>query len=289
MMAAAEYARERRHPLLRHLLRLPVGGRRVRAQRLRPRRRRLDRVSTRDTPHKVIYKLRDLLGVDDLGGTMRLGTLRLRARRRARSRGGIYGDDDDPRAPPPPLRVQLPLRDDARPSTACASRAARPTASSSRSPSCPDHPWFVAVQFHPEFKSKPLAPASAVRGLRRARASSTGSGARRASRRPGGSRGRALVTREPAARRPTGSGARSRASGPLFLIAGPCVIESGRIPHRVAARLRRSRGALGMPFVFKASYDKANRSSLGSFRGPGLERGPRDPGRACASATACRS
>ena len=51
--------------------------------------------------------------------------------------------------------------------TACGSRASRPTASSSRSPNCPDTRGIVAVQFHPEFKSKPLQPASAVRRLRR--------------------------------------------------------------------------------------------------------------------------
>jgi 2-dehydro-3-deoxyphosphooctonate aldolase (KDO 8-P synthase) len=59
----------------------------------------------------------------------------------------------------------------------------------------------------------------------------------------------------------------------LFLIAGPCVIESPTHPHRVAARLRSITRPLGIPWIFKASYDKANRSSLGSYRGPGLARG----------------
>jgi 2-dehydro-3-deoxyphosphooctonate aldolase (KDO 8-P synthase) len=59
----------------------------------------------------------------------------------------------------------------------------------------------------------------------------------------------------------------------LFLIAGPCVIENARHPHQVAARVKGIADALGMTYVFKASYDKANRSSLASFRGPGLERG----------------
>ena len=59
----------------------------------------------------------------------------------------------------------------------------------------------------------------------------------------------------------------------LFLLAGPCVIESERHPHLVARRLKAITGRLGLPFVFKASYDKANRSSLGSYRGPGMERG----------------
>jgi len=61
--------------------------------------------------------------------------------------------------------------------------------------------------------------------------------------------------------------------GGLFLIAGPCVIESPRHPGQVAARLKDITGELGIPLIFKASYDKANRSSLGSYRGPGLERG----------------
>ena len=61
--------------------------------------------------------------------------------------------------------------------------------------------------------------------------------------------------------------------GPLFLIAGPCVIENPRHPGQVAARLKDITGELGIPLIFKASYDKANRSSLGSYRGPGIERG----------------
>jgi 2-dehydro-3-deoxyphosphooctonate aldolase (KDO 8-P synthase) len=65
----------------------------------------------------------------------------------------------------------------------------------------------------------------------------------------------------------------SRRSGPFFLIAGPCVIENARHPGKVAARLKEITGELGIPLVFKASYDKANRSRLGSYRGPGIERG----------------
>jgi 2-dehydro-3-deoxyphosphooctonate aldolase (KDO 8-P synthase) len=65
----------------------------------------------------------------------------------------------------------------------------------------------------------------------------------------------------------------SRRSGPFFLIAGPCVIENSRHPAQVAVRLREITSALGIPFIFKASYDKANRSSLGSYRGPGIDEG----------------
>ena len=61
--------------------------------------------------------------------------------------------------------------------------------------------------------------------------------------------------------------------GPLFLIAGPCVIENPKHPGQIAARLKDICGDLGIPLIFKASYDKANRSSLGSYRGPGVDRG----------------
>jgi 2-dehydro-3-deoxyphosphooctonate aldolase (KDO 8-P synthase) len=63
------------------------------------------------------------------------------------------------------------------------------------------------------------------------------------------------------------------AERPFFLIAGPCVIESEALVLEVAGRLRDITGKLGIPFVFKASFDKANRSSRKSFRGPGLEAG----------------
>jgi 2-dehydro-3-deoxyphosphooctonate aldolase (KDO 8-P synthase) len=60
---------------------------------------------------------------------------------------------------------------------------------------------------------------------------------------------------------------------PLFLIAGPCVIESEALVIEVAGRLRELTAKLGVPFIFKASFDKANRSSQKSFRGPGIEAG----------------
>ena len=62
---------------------------------------------------------------------------------------------------------------------------------------------------------------------------------------------------------------------PFFLIAGPCVIESQGLVLEVAAELREITGRLAVPFIFKASFDKANRSSAASFRGPGLEAGLR--------------
>ena len=62
---------------------------------------------------------------------------------------------------------------------------------------------------------------------------------------------------------------------PLFLIAGPCVVESEGLTLSIAAQLKELTTELGVPFVFKASYDKANRSSRESYRGPGIEEGLR--------------
>ena len=60
---------------------------------------------------------------------------------------------------------------------------------------------------------------------------------------------------------------------PLFLIAGPCVIESATLAEETAGMLKELCAALGMGFIYKSSFDKANRSSANSFRGPGLEQG----------------
>ena len=60
---------------------------------------------------------------------------------------------------------------------------------------------------------------------------------------------------------------------PLFLIAGPCVIESPALTQEIAGKLKEITARLGIPYIFKASYDKANRSSRASFRGLGIEAG----------------
>jgi 2-dehydro-3-deoxyphosphooctonate aldolase (KDO 8-P synthase) len=65
------------------------------------------------------------------------------------------------------------------------------------------------------------------------------------------------------------------ADRPFFLIAGPCVVESEGLVLDTAGKLRELTGRLGIPFIFKSSFDKANRSSRSSFRGPGLEGGLR--------------
>ena len=62
---------------------------------------------------------------------------------------------------------------------------------------------------------------------------------------------------------------------PLFLISGPCVVESEQLQVDVAGQLKEITSALGINFIFKSSFDKANRTSLGSFRGPGMEEGLR--------------
>ena len=60
---------------------------------------------------------------------------------------------------------------------------------------------------------------------------------------------------------------------PFFLIAGPCVIESEQLQMDVAGQLKEITSALGIPFIFKSSFDKANRSSGSTFRGPGIDKG----------------
>ncbi|HEY5776306.1 MAG TPA: 3-deoxy-8-phosphooctulonate synthase [Xanthomonadales bacterium] len=62
---------------------------------------------------------------------------------------------------------------------------------------------------------------------------------------------------------------------PFFLIAGPCVIESEQLALDTASQLKEITGRLGIPFIYKSSFDKANRSSMDSFRGPGMEEGLR--------------
>ena len=62
---------------------------------------------------------------------------------------------------------------------------------------------------------------------------------------------------------------------PLVVISGPCVIEDTRTTLEIATYLRDLTEELGLPFIFKASYDKANRTSIGSYRGPGITEGLR--------------
>ncbi len=61
--------------------------------------------------------------------------------------------------------------------------------------------------------------------------------------------------------------------GPFFLIAGPCVIEDEETTLKVAAFLKETSDEMDIPVIFKTSYDKANRTSLDSYRGPGIDKG----------------
>ena len=71
------------------------------------------------------------------------------------------------------------------------------------------------------------------------------------------------------------AGTRLGGNNPIFIIAGPCVIENEDIVFYTAERLKEICRELGLPLLFKSSYDKANRTSLSSFRGPGIEKGLR--------------
>ena len=62
---------------------------------------------------------------------------------------------------------------------------------------------------------------------------------------------------------------------PIFLIAGTCVIESESMAVDVAGQVKETCASLGIPYIYKSSYDKANRSSRSGFRGPGMEEGLR--------------
>ena len=110
------------------------------------------------TQHRVIYKLRELLGVEEMGGTMRLGawTCILQPDTLASSR--LRRSDGDQRAASPSLRVQSRVRGAADGRRTAASADRRRTRPMSKSWRCPDHPYFLGCQFHPEFKSKPLEP-----------------------------------------------------------------------------------------------------------------------------------
>ena len=66
-------------------------------------------------------------------------------------------------------------------------------------------------------------------------------------------------------------------SNPIMLIAGPCVVESEQLQVDTAGVLREITAKFRMPFIFKSSYDKANRSSIDSFRGPGIGTSPPPP------------
>ena len=135
----------------------------------------------------------------------------------------------------------------------------------------PDHPWYLGCQFHPEFKSKPLEPHPLFRAF-------IGAALEHRKRRPEAGITRPAKSRTRAAPRTSDfrscdiavtSASSDRRTAPLALIAGPCVIESEEHVHFLAREIRKIAGA----FVFKASFDKANRSSVELLSRPGTEGG----------------
>ena len=119
-----------------------------------------------DTPHKIIYKLQDLLGVEDMGGTMRLGSYTCQLKPGSRA-AAIYGATE--------IRERHRHRYEFN-QAYLEPLEERGLVVSGKTPDgkfveiaeLPDHPWFIAVQYHPEFKSKPLAPHPLFRDFVRA-------------------------------------------------------------------------------------------------------------------------
>jgi hypothetical protein len=136
------------------------------------------------------------------------------------------------------------------------------------------HPWFVGVQFHPEFKSTPWGGHPLFTSYVKAALDHHNAPAATAL-----TEGRGMKL----------CGFDVGLDRPFFLIAGPCVVESEQLQMDVAGRLKEITAALGIPFIFKSSYDKANRSSGTSFRGPGHGARAGDPGQGAARAAACPS
>jgi len=109
-----------------------------------------------DTPHRVIYKLQELLGVEDMGGTMRLGSYPCRLKPGSRA-ARIYGAEE--------IRERHRHRyefnrayEDTLVKNGLVISGKTPDGKFVEVAELPDHPWFVAVQYHPEFKSRPLSP-----------------------------------------------------------------------------------------------------------------------------------
>ena len=194
----------------------------------------------------------------DLGGTMRLGAQSSDVKPGTLAHE-IYGNVAD-RAPSPPLRGQ---------------RALPRPAHRGRPGDLGDH---AAREAHRDGRAADRACIPGSSACSSTRSSSRRRGAAtRSSSRSSTPRSR---TRPSARRRSPLERAGMKLCGfevgldrPLFLIAGPCVVESEQLQMDVAGQLKEIAAALGVPFIFKSSYDKANRSSGTSFRGPGIDKG----------------
>ena len=155
MMAAAQYARERGIPYFG----ICYGFQWATVEYARNVAGLADADSTEcapDTPTKVIYKLRDLLGVDDLGGTMRLGSYACELVPGSLARK-IYGTDSIHERHRHRYEFNC-LYEQALTDTGMRISGRSPDGKFVEIAEVPGHPWYVAVQFHPEFKSKPTSP-----------------------------------------------------------------------------------------------------------------------------------
>ncbi len=228
-----------------------------------------------DTPHPVVALITEWMdrtgrierrdATSDLGGTMRLGAQKcpiepgtLAAR--------IYGADVNERH-----RHRYEVNNIYVPQLEARGykvSARTPTENLPEIMELPAHPFFIGVQFHPEFTSTPRGGHPLFKAF---------------------VEGRASTHRSTEARRRTGPQRMDREERrsmklcnfdvgldrPMFLIAGPCVIESEAMALDTAGRLRDITRELGIPFIYKSSFDKANRSSGKSFRGLGIDEGLR--------------
>jgi hypothetical protein len=109
-----------------------------------------------------------------------------------------------------------------------------------------DHPWFVACQFHPEFKSKPFDCHPLFKSFI----------------------ANSLKNKKSKVMSLYDDILRSK----IFFILGPCVLDTENNAEKIAQKLKGIREDIG-PVIFKASFDKANRQSVDSYRGPGIKKG----------------
>ena len=264
MMKAAEIRAAASGAVLRHLLRVPVGHRRIRAQRVPARRGRLDGSRRSSAAQGDLQAPRPARrrrpGRHDASGA-----LRVRARPRDEGASDLRRRRLRVGAPPPSLRVQLPLRAGAaRQRHAHLGPLARRQVRRDRRARQPSVVRRRAVP--PRVQLASAQAASAVREFR-------GSGASAEARRQRQHARRDIARVMDRVRSVSAGGVTLGTGHPLAFILGPCVIESEAHALELAEAVKDVSGRLGVPCVFKASYDKANRTSLTSFRGPGLTSG----------------
>ena len=249
-----------------------------------------------DTPHPVVALITEWTdrtgrierrdAQSDLGGTMRLGSQKCPVERGTLA-ARIYGAEVNERH-----RHRYEVNNAYVPQLeACGYTVSARTPSEKLTEimELPSHPFFIGVQFHPEFTSTPRhghplfkAFIEAALASKQARSQQTANESRaiakgrRVSAAPDRPKQRCVPggPREARGAHEAG-GFEVGLDPPAFLIAGPCVIESEQMAIDTAGRLKEITGALGVPFIYKSSFDKANRSSGKSFRGLGIDEGLR--------------